>query len=182
MGMKTNEVTVTFDTNVFPAADLIQKAENHGYRVSVISVTERESQSCSFDAEMKSLKTVPETFVLNESILNSNAQLSEEQLPGRLELALKILSNGSFPPLDSRNILTKGQKRMLRDAMILAAHSREGHDILVTNDAKGFINNGRREKIEKVFKTKILNVIEFENQLERQSIAHHSMNQSPISE
>jgi hypothetical protein len=30
--------------------------------------------------------------------------------------------------------------------MILEAHVREGRDIFITNDKKGFINNGRREE------------------------------------
>jgi len=159
----TNTINVTFDTNVFPASGLIQKAEESGYRIHVVSVTERESEGCGFTPELKPLVNIPETFVLDESKLDSKTRLKDDNEPHRLEIALRILSNGSFPPIESRQNLTNGQRRMLRDAMILASHARVGHEIFVTKDAKGFVKHGRREEIEAAFQTKVLLVDEFWN-------------------
>lgn len=45
--------------------------------------------------------------------------------------------------------------------MVLAAHLREGRDIFVTDDAKGFIKNGRREALEREFSTRVMTQAEF---------------------
>ncbi len=72
------------------------------------------------------------------------------------EDVLAIIAGGSLPRRSKRNRLTPGQARQLRDAMIFVSHVGEGHDIFVTNDLKGFINCGRREKLQSRFNTTIM--------------------------
>ena len=72
------------------------------------------------------------------------------------EDTLNAISNGSFPPQGKREKLSPGQKRQLRDAMVFVTHVRERHDIFVTDDASGFINDGRRKYLEGRSNTKIL--------------------------
>jgi hypothetical protein len=45
--------------------------------------------------------------------------------------------------------------------MILCAHVRQGRDIFVTNDRKGFIDHGRRESLQAAFETRIMTEAEF---------------------
>ena len=80
----------------------------------------------------------------------------------RLERALALLSNRSFPPPGRRDQLTGGQRRQLRDAMILCAHLRSNREILVSNDRRAFIDHGYREAIESEFGTSVMTVEEFE--------------------
>lgn len=49
--------------------------------------------------------------------------------------------------------------------MILCAHVRSGRDVLVSNDRKAFIKDGRRDSIESEFGTKVMTVAEFEEHL-----------------
>jgi hypothetical protein len=70
--------------------------------------------------------------VLDESRLGM-AALGDDDSPFRFEVALAVMSNGSFPRPGNRDNLSPGQKRQLRDAMILEAHAREGRDVLVSN-------------------------------------------------
>ena len=67
-----------------------------------------------------------------------------------------VISASSFPAHGCRDELTKGQLRQLRDAMIFEAQVREGRHVLVTTDASGFINQGRRLKPQQLGRTRIL--------------------------
>ncbi|MHB0868239.1 MAG: hypothetical protein ACYC5J_02155 [Chloroflexota bacterium] len=104
---------------------------------------------------------VGETFVLDESRLDEGVLGADDTL---FESILRIISNGSFPPPGTRDNLTEGERRQLRDAMILEAHWREGRDILITNDAKAFIgkDGSRREELEGLCSTRIMNAREFQ--------------------
>jgi hypothetical protein len=95
----------------------------------------------------------PESLALDESPLN-RAALGENMTI--FEIALRVISAGSFPPPGSRGTLTKGQRRQLRDAMIFEAHARAHRHVLVTADVKGFVNEGRREKLEALARTRIV--------------------------
>jgi hypothetical protein len=104
--------------------------------------------------------TVRESLVLGESRLGE-AVLGSDGGASTFEAILDVIGSGSFPPLGSRNTMTAGQWHQLRDAMILEAHAREGRDVLVTQDVRGFIHNGRRERLETLCRTRILTVDEF---------------------
>lgn len=72
-----------------------------------------------------------------------------------------IISDKGSPKQGQRDALTSGQRRQLRDAMIFCAHVRERREIFVTNDANAFIDEGRREKLERQFNTRIMKAAEF---------------------
>ena len=105
--------------------------------------------------------TLAEPFVIGESPLDSGVLGSEESVEV-FETALRIISGRSFPALGLRENLTNGQLRQLRDAMIFDAHVRERRDVLITDDAKGFVNGGRREVLEALGRTRILTWSEYE--------------------
>lgn len=170
---------VTFDTNIYPINDLIPLLKEKNISYTRISVTDREMEGCSLHNCLDNKKT-EETGVWGESrwgeckwgpITYETATIGESRVGecvlGRdnavdvFETALKIVSSGTFPKRGKRDNLTRGQRNQLRDAMILATHIREKGDIFVTNDRKGFVNYGKREKIKDIFNTRIMTRDEF---------------------
>jgi hypothetical protein len=115
-----------------------------------------------WDEAVYAATPIYETAVLDESRLD-RAVLGGEESGPTLEAILRIIGSGSFPKAGEREKLTDGQRHQLRDAMILEAHTREGRDVLVSNDVKAFGRAGdeRRTKLERLCKTRILTVDEF---------------------
>lgn len=111
---------------------------------------------------------VYETLVIGESRIGL-AVIGSDASP--FEAILEIIANGSFPKSGKRENLSRGQRAQLRDAMILEAHTRDGRDILVSNDATAYIGKDgtRRQLLETVCQTKILTVNEFIDYLEQQT-------------
>lgn len=147
---------VTLDTNVLPADDLMAIAAARRIDVAVVTVSEREVRGTKF-AVLKPMTAVPEIGVWDESEWDNfvwDADETEAQ-PG-LEDILRVLSNGSFPSVDAREALTVGQRRQLRDAMILEAHVLESRDVFVSEDRRAFIDHGRRESLERITRTRIV--------------------------
>lgn len=173
---------VTLDTNLLDKDKLsiIQKVVvGKSIEIVVVSVTEREIRGTNIKLPfVQILETgvwdesewgssvwggsLNETFVLGESQLG-NAVLGSDKIADLLEELLKVITNGSFPKRGNRDSLTPGQKRILRDAMILEAHCREKCDIFVSNDKKAFIGKDGelRKKLESLCSTKILTFDEF---------------------
>ena len=154
-------MTVTFDTNVFPAGERHARAVRLGIDVVTVTVARREAEGSSFEDEIRTLSTVLETGVLGESRWGECVWGSRSD-GNLLERLLDLLSNHSFPAPGHREHLSSGQRRQLRDAMILCAHLHKKRDILVSNDKRAFINDGRREAIENEFDTRIMTVEEFD--------------------
>jgi hypothetical protein len=98
-------------------------------------------------------------MVIGESRIGEGVVGSSATEP-LLERLLEIISGGTFPPPGKRESMTPGQRRQLRDAMILEAHSRESRDIFVTKDERGFIRAGRREALEHLCGTRIMTIDE----------------------
>jgi len=151
---------VTFDTNILPADDLLAACSNHSFDFAVVSVTERELDGTDLLVELKPLGKVIETGVYGESKYRK-ARYGSKQTHFTREEILSIISGGSFPP--DRQCLSKGHRRQLRDSMIFHAHVREQRDIFVTNDCRGFIRDGRREKLQEGYNTQIMTRNEFED-------------------
>ena len=171
---------ITLDTNAVNAAELsrIETAcAGREVEIAHTTVTDREQEGTSFGVEAAVVvKTgvwdesrwgqfvwggrIPEPLVIGESRLGS-AALGTEESEARFEAILRVIGDGGFPPRGERGTLTRGQHRQLRDAMILEAHTREKRDLLVTNDVKGFIRLGRRERLEALCATRIMTVDEF---------------------
>lgn len=152
--------TVTLDTNTVDDAEIIQMARSVGLDVVCTTVTDREMENSNVTQVLSQDSRISEPLVIGEGRIGSAAVASDET-PETLERLLQIISNGSFPPREQRSNKSEGQKRQLRDAIILCTHIKEGRDIFVTNDSKGFIRGGRREQIEGEFGTKIMTSSEF---------------------
>lgn len=169
-------VTITVDTNMLdeaPIARLRAAAAASGLVVDIRTVTVNKRERGDFGA-LSSFResavwdesrwgegawgddqTVRELLVLDESALGDGVLATSANLR-RFETVLRIVSNGSFPPPGSRSELTRPQRRQLRDAMTLEAHAREGRDLFVTADARGFVKHGRREVLERLCSTRII--------------------------
>lgn len=109
-------------------------------------------------------QSVQELFILGESHLNQ-AVLGSDSSSNRFEAILQVISSGTFPKQQKRSSLTRGQRRQMRDAMILEAHSREGRDIFVTDNVRDFIlgkdGSNKRQTLEQICSTHIMTTDEF---------------------
>lgn len=90
-------------------------------------------------------RSVPKTLVIGESRLGQ-AALGSDESPLLFEIILRVISNGSFPPPGERDNLSRGHRKQLRDAMGLEAHTREGRDVMVTNDKRAFTSGTDAER------------------------------------
>lgn len=147
---------ITLDTNVLPNPELVQIATAAGHELRVTSVSVRELEGTSFAAHLPSSRPVPESAIWGESKWGQAVWAKQDSA---FEEILGILTNGSFPR--SRQSLSAGERRQLRDAMVLEAHVREGREVFVTLDAAGFIKHGRREAIERRFAIEVLSPDEY---------------------
>lgn len=175
---------VTVDTNMLDSNDMRSlrgAARQAGVEIDVttISVSTRErGWADASDLGLWPDSTTPETAVWGESRWGEAVWGGSELLvldetpldtgvlggPGdgpRLEAILGVIASGSFPPRGERDHLSDPQKRQLRDAMILEAHAREGRDVFVTRDARGFVKHGKREQLQQLCATVIVHPDEF---------------------
>jgi hypothetical protein len=126
--MKT--IKATLDTNVLDPVNLakiLQAAYGLPIVFANVTVSERELEGTSITPLPK---PILETAVWDESRWDQ-AVWGGENDSDLFERLLAIVSNGSFPRPSKRNSLTPGQRRQMRDVMILVAHIREGRDIPV---------------------------------------------------
>ena len=152
-------VWVTLDTNTVDDRRVVEAARLAGFDLAHTTVTDRELESSGVQVTFENNRVV-EPFVMGESAIGV-AALGSRFVADVLERLLQIISNRSFPARGGRSNLSAGERRQLRDAMILSAHIRDGRDIFVTNDRKGFIEGGRRERLETEFATRIMTGDEF---------------------
>ena len=155
-----HDMKVTLDTNILPADDLIASVLPGLFEFAIVSVTNRETEGTKYNVIPENISNIPETMVWDESRFDE-AVWDDSESASCLEFCLKIISGGNFPPPDKRDKLTRGRLRQLRDAMIFCDHVRDGGEIFVTNDTKGFVKGGRRASLEKEFHTRIMTRIEF---------------------
>ena len=97
---------------------------------------------------------VAETFVLDESALGVGVLASDNDAD--LFEAIRLIIDNGFPRPGKRDQLSTGHRNQLRDAMILAAHVRDGRHLFVTGDEAAFIRDGRRERHEALCGTRIV--------------------------
>lgn len=121
-----------------------------------------ESRYDSSAVYAESPTAVYETAVLGEWQLGMAVLGSDESLT-RYESILRVIGSGSFPAPGKRENLSDGEKHQQRDAMILEAHTRDGRDVLVSDDEKAFIGKDgtKRPKLEALCATRIMTVDEF---------------------
>jgi hypothetical protein len=152
--------TVTLDTNLVDDEQLLAAAQVAGFEVAHTTVTDRELSRSGVTAAGDRKAGIIETGVVGESIVGMFVVGSRGDQTLFDDL-LEIISDGSFPRGENRKQLSRGQKRQVRDAMIFSAHVRDKREMFITNDQKGFILNGRRERLEQRFGTRIYTATEF---------------------
>lgn len=153
-------LTVTLDTNAVDVRTRRRlQAACAGRDVQMVhtTVTDRELEPSDIAAPISRLK---ETAVWDESRWDESVWGGEDQ-SARFEGILTIISNGSFPSAGTRSSLSDGEKKQLRDAMILETHTRERRTILLSDDERAFIRDGRREKLQALCSTRIMTTEEF---------------------
>jgi hypothetical protein len=170
-------LTVTLDTNVLDREEIaaLQRDLDRPCEFAAVSVSVRERGNVDLDLVVVPETAVwdesrwdeavwsgpfPELLVIDESPLGRGV-LADDQAADLFEATLQIISNGSFPSTERRNTLSAGSRRQLRDAMVFEAHVRRRRHVLVTNDVRGFVNDGRREALERLGRTRILTPAEF---------------------
>jgi len=157
----------TFDTDVLAEASVVAKVSKRKLDIAIVSVTGRESGSTRFMTTLKSidgLEIIPETMIWGESKWGES-KLGSQESSERLEKILFVIASGSFPK--DRSSLSERQTRQLRDAMIFQAHVKAGRDMFISNDRKAYINHGKRDKLENIFQTRVMDVSEFSAYLDK---------------
>jgi hypothetical protein len=153
-------LTVTLDTNAVDDQTkrrLQAACAGRAVQIAHTTVTDRELEPSDIAASAGELK---ETAVWTESRWDQSVWGDEDQC-ARFEEILSITSNGSFPSAGMRSSLSDGEKKQLRDAMILETHTRERRTIFVSDDERAFIRGGRREKLQALCSTRIMTTEEF---------------------
>jgi len=152
--------TVTLDTNLVDDERVATAARTAGFDIMHTTVTDRELDGSGVAAVADRKAEIVEALVLGESAVGASV-LGSDSDAINFENLLKVISNGAFPAMGKRENLSTGQRRQMRDAIIFCAHIREKRCVFVTNDKKGFIDDGRRELLEGKFGTRILTGDEF---------------------
>ena len=157
MSTDVGQPLMTLDTSAVEP-DVVAHAAVLGYEIQVVTVTAREVEGTSFEVPLVHTRRVLELGHFGESRYGE-AVYAGPNTRDVIKAILEIISNGSFPT--NRASLTDGQKRQLRDAMILEAHVRSGADLFVTVDARAYVRHGRRDMLEKRLGVRILLAREF---------------------
>jgi hypothetical protein len=150
--------TITLDTNIADRLEVIEAAQCRGLEIAVISVTDREMRGDPYCPGVDA--RVLESMVFDESEFGQMV-LGLDEEAALFEQVLQIISHGSFPNTDSGENLTPGQRRQLRDAIMLMAHVRARRDLFVSNDMHAFLSHGHREMLESLVATRIMTALEF---------------------
>ncbi len=151
---------VTLDTNVLRHSEVSkieQALQGLPIELTHVSVTAREFEGTDFTLLGR---RVVETGVWGESRWDQSLY-SDAAIATLFEQILGIMSEGAFPR--NRDNLSAGHKRQMRDAMILAAHTRSGGNIFVTNETKAFgaKDSRLRKQLEQRCVTQIMNLNDF---------------------
>ena len=134
-----------------------QAAQGLPVEIANVTVSARELEGTSINPLNQ---LILETAVWDESRWDQSVWGGESE-NALFEKLLKLVSNGSFPA--TRDHLTHGQSRQMRDVMILLAHTREGRDILITDEKKAFVgkDGSLKDTLQSLCSTLIMNTSEF---------------------
>lgn len=152
-------MTITLDTSVTPA-EVMATVPEGAFDFAVVSVTEREVAGTDYEVTLRNISHIAETGVWGESRWGQSLWGGPKDTDC-FEEVLSIISGNTFARRGHRDNLTPGRQRQVRDAMIFCAHIRERRDVFVTEDRKGFVNEGRRERLQQKFNTNIMTKDEF---------------------
>jgi hypothetical protein len=155
-------VTITLDTSTLRLVDALAALDGLPIDVATTTVTAREVEGTAWASKAAQLRVIPEVMVLGRSPLGV-AVLGSDADKFYYEGLLALLSGGGFPKPGKRDALTDGNKHLQHDAMILAAHAREGRDIFVSNDTKAIGRAGEplREQLYQQFGIRGMTLAEF---------------------
>jgi hypothetical protein len=164
-------LSLTLDTNCIDHAELLDVAAWAQADVASASVTRKELAGSPYDIHLTGVRVLPEQEVWKDGVWDDRAWADRTWASGPdipyatadgvtkygdpFEDILKVISNGGSPPVTSRGTLTRGQRRQLRDAMILSLHAQHKRDVFVSADARAFIADGRRRVLERMLGTRI---------------------------
>jgi hypothetical protein len=162
------KILVTLDTNVLDHSEvnrIEQAVQEHPIDLTHISVTEREIEGTDFTLLGQ---CIMETGVWGESRWGQSLW-GDTTTATLFEKILRTMSDGAFPR--NRDNLSAGHQHQMRDAMILAAHTRSGGNIFVTNETKAFGTKDslRRKQLEQLCTTQIMNLLDFYSYLQHLS-------------
>ncbi|HZQ42191.1 MAG TPA: hypothetical protein VFA99_03025 [Acidobacteriaceae bacterium] len=162
---------LTLDTNCIENEGLHQMAVEVGAELAAFSVSRNETKGSGYEVYLKYISIIPDQSVWKDGrwadgvwgdrSWNSGPNIVYAREDGSTSLGdpfenvLGVISNHSFPPPEARKHLSKGQRRQFRDAMLLSLHAQHGRDIFVSRDKKAFVNEGRRELLERMLATRI---------------------------
>ena len=154
---------VTVDTSALPLEDYLPLARARGFSFFLVRTTDREAPDNRDVPPPNGVEVlrIMEPGVWGDGRWDGHGYWTGPEDEECLEAVLTIIGNGSFPRKGGRSDLNHGQRNQLRDAMIFTSHVRHRHDIFLTNDMKGFINDGRREALESKCSTRIPTTSEF---------------------
>jgi hypothetical protein len=169
---------VTLDSNCANASELVALIRRCGGHVALINTTDREARGTSFEGAFRGIERMPEPGLWGEGGWGSSMwgggpdveyrdELGALQEGNPIEGILSVISNGSFPGPGRRGSLTAGELRQLRDAMILCGHVQHGRSIFVTGDLRGYVRDGRRERLQSMLVIQIMTPDEAEDYFRR---------------
>lgn len=153
---------ITVDTNVIDVDSMneLRAAVTIPHEFAYVDVTEDERSLEEIKLTGDYEAPVAGVFVLDDAVsgvLDGSRVLAGDGIGNLLPDALGIISGG-FSEWETANA---ARWRQHRDAQIFEAHARSRRHVLVTNDATGFVNFGKREALEQLGQTRILLVAEF---------------------
>ena len=153
-------VRVTLDTNTLPVEDWLGSIDRTLFEFAVVSVTSEETSGTTFSVHLTPLGEVQKHTAYGAGAYGVGPYGGTID-KHCLRRALEIITNGAFTDPDLVDGLSSGQRRQRRDAEIICVHIREGRDVFVTLDEKGFIRSGRRESLEAEYGIRIMTPPEF---------------------
>src|SRR4029450_7046423 len=131
-------LTITLDTGALRLVDALLVLDGIEVDIATTTVTAREVEGTVWAGKIKGRQGSKEGMVLGESRFGGMVLADG----ARYEQLLALLSGGGFPKSGKRNNLSEGDSHILRDAIMLAAHAREGRDIFVSDDTKAIGHPG----------------------------------------
>lgn len=153
-------VKITLDSSCFECEskeldELIEMSINSDTEIQISSTTMEELVQTPVEKLMK--------FVEHLTVIDIECLQNSEEFDKISDMVLEIHSSQATDkgllknPVSSGGILNvaKKYKNTYNDADIFSFHIITRGDIFVTKDKKGFISNGKKEVLEKQFRTKI---------------------------
>lgn len=156
---------VTLDTGCSASPELLKTIERTGAEIIISTVSVHELGDSSWAAAYDGLERKPgpggwglnwgECFGGGVAVEFADHTGAQAHASPFCEI-LWVISSGAVRLPSDWGSLTPNQRRMINDAMIFSVHVQQRGDVFVTADRRAFVNAGKREKLEAMFRTRIL--------------------------